>query len=128
MQTIKQRRVLKLHRGTHKWVILLLLALVAMAREVRADTFKLNTPMPEESVYCFSEKSANDIADAGSPDAGASIILAYFRTGECVIMKAVIVYSRKVHQHGNIRVYEGKVGAITVFNPTDWVAEGEKDL
>lgn len=89
------------------------------------DTFKLNVLMQDEGSFCFVRQAAIDIANGGDPRAAKAILIAHLEGGSCVVMKAMITYSRKIYQHGNIRVYEGKVGAITIFNPTLDIAEGE---
>lgn len=54
-------------------------------------------------------------------------MLAHMDNGACVIMQAVITPLRKVYQYGNFRVYEWRVGNVTLFNPTLSIAEGDRD-
>ncbi len=89
-------------------------------------TFKLHEAIAEESIVCFTKQAAVDVVDAGA--GGQAVLMAHFRKGTCVQIAAMIVYSRSVHRNGKVRVYEGKVGIITIFAPTDYVAESETDI
>ena len=93
------------------------------------QTFKLYSPKPEvEIIQCFSKQAAIDIADAGNREARTAVFLAHFREGSCVWMTSVATYYPQVYRNGAYRVYVGRIGSITVYTPTDWIAEGETDL
>ncbi len=91
-------------------------------------TFKLNIKIDDEGPFCFVREAAIDIANGGDTRAAEAILEEYFKDGTCVIMRATTTYLRKVYRHDKFRVYEGRVGGITVFSPTLWIAEDEKDL
>lgn len=104
------------------FVVLLFAAAAALAQR----TFPLNKPVPDEVVACFEKQAAVDIADAG--EMGRAIALAHMRVGNCAVMQGMFVYTKKVHQQRNgWRVYEGTIGKVPVFVPTNWKAEGEVD-
>lgn len=91
------------------------------------ETFKLNEKQEVLGSACFTLQAAKDVANGGTDGAADVILLAHFDNGACVIMQAVITPLRKVYQYGKFRVYESRVGSVTVFNPTLSVAEGDKD-
>ena len=92
------------------------------------NTFKLHEKILEKGSYCFTLDAAVDAANGRIVKAAEAILNEYVKTGECVVMFAAITYSRKVYQYEEIRVYEGKVGDITIFNPTLSVAKEEEDI
>lgn len=106
-------------------VLLLVYAGVCAAQQ----KFKLHQAGPESNVsQCFERQAAIDIADAGNSFAREAIFRAYFKTGTCVIMTSVASYSHQIYRNGDYRVYEGRVGTVTVFTPTSWIGTGEDEL
>ena len=93
---------------------------------VWSQEFLLHKQLAEEGVYCFTKQSAIDIAN--EPAESNVVLFSYMRSGDCIIAKAVVTYSRNVHEAGRQRVYEGKIGNTQVFNPTTFKAIGEKDI
>ncbi|TSC64561.1 MAG: hypothetical protein G01um101491_247 [Parcubacteria group bacterium Gr01-1014_91] len=106
---------------------LLFSLLFISGQSLAQDTFKLNERLMEKGSYCFVQQAAIDVANGGNIEAATAILQAHINDGACVVMHAVIVYSRRIYQYENIRVYEGRVGGITIFNPTLNVAEGEEN-
>ena len=114
--------ILKVIAGTLAFVC----AYLILTGKAWSQTFPLNKPIPEESVYCFTQRAAEDIVNAG--ENSEVIFLFHARTGECIIAKAVVVYSRRVFQKDRYKVYEGRIGNTQVFAPTTYTAIGESEL
>lgn len=94
---------------------------VALAQE-----FELNKPQVEEGFYCFTLKAAIDVVN--EPSDSSVVLITHIASGKCIIAQAVVVYSRKVYNNGKVNVYEGKIGTITIFNPSLFTAKGEHDI
>ena len=109
------------------WCLLVALLFVSNSCFAR-DTFKLNEKIQERGSYCFVRQAAVDVANGRRIKSAEAIPRAHLDAGACAAMRATIIYSRKVYQYENIRVYEGKIGDITIFNPTLDIAEDEEDL
>ncbi|MDO8523620.1 MAG: hypothetical protein Q7R74_00145 [bacterium] len=110
------------------WCALLVLLFVSGSCFAQGKTFKLNEKILEKGSPCFTLDAAMDVANGGSIKASEAILDAYVNTGACAVMYSTFIYSRKVYQYEEIRVYEGKIGDITIFNPTLSVAKDEKDI
>ena len=114
--------IARYHRIVFVVTVLVLMCFVPL---VSAQTFPLNKTFFEESVYCFTKESAIELANAGGED---KVFFANFGKGNCVMMSAVVTYHKRIHQQGRWRVYEGKIGTTTIYNPTTWKASGEADV
>lgn len=99
---------------------------LVLTRDAWSQTFPLNIPQAEEGVYCFTKQSATDVANE-PPDSDV-VLLAHMKSGECIVAKAMVVYTQRVYTNGKTNVYEGKIGTTTVFNPTTYTAIGERDI
>lgn len=90
-----------------------------------ANTFALNKPIPEESLFCFDREAAQAVALAPTD---VNVAVSLFRNGRCIIAKAVVIYTKRVYDNGTLRVYEGTIGKVQIYAPTDWKAESEVDI
>lgn len=105
------------------WLALILIAVCT--KYSHAQSFPLGKPIPEQTLLCFNQASAVDVANATDVQHVAYV---HMVKGNCFLGQAMVTYSRRVYTKGAMRVYEGKVGATSVFTATDWKAEGEVDL
>lgn len=108
------------------WVaICAIIALVALVGVAQAKEFPLNKAFPDQGVICFDRKAAVAIVDSGAQDA---VVIAHLNAGSCFIGKAMTVYTRLVHHKDGYHVYEGTIGKVKIYTPTDWLAEKEIGL